>query len=282
MNRMKHFESQFKAFINAQIIPCPQLKKAIEYVLFPGGKRFRPKLVFATGHVLMLDEKTLIPIAIAIECIHTYALVHDDLPAMDNDELRRHRLTCHKAFDEATAILVGNALHNLALLALTTLKSPTPIMQILLHATGPSGMLSGQSLDLKELSSPHTLSIQQLKNIHYLKTSLLIQVTLDMVMALVPQQSLTEKKALQRFGKYLGLTFQMRDDYLDTYHPISIGKAKSSDQANQKQTFSFFYSEHQLLQCIHTNLKKAEQALFPFGARAHRLIKLINTLYLPQ
>lgn len=197
-------------------------------------------MVYLTGNILDLDLKILDVIAAAIELTHCYSLIHDDLPAMDNDDLRRGKPSCHKAFDEATAILVGDGMQALAIEVLLTHLSPLlPPQQViaitleLVKASGISGMVSGQSLDLSELAKSST-GEEQLREIHYLKTGRLILACIEMVLN---AHSAPEayKAALRTYASHLGLVFQMQDDYLDRYAPAEfLGKGRSSDLANEK------------------------------------------------
>ncbi|PJD90738.1 MAG: geranyl transferase [Legionella sp.] len=261
-------------------IPAPRLKEAFRYVLFPGGKRLRPLLVYACGELFDIPLERLDIMAAAIEIMHAYSLVHDDLPAMDNDDLRRGLPTCHRAFDEATAILVGDGLQALAIDILVSHlpKTLTPaqtltIVQTLIQASGPSGMVSGQSLDLSDLQA--SVSAQQLETIHHLKTGQLMLACINMVLA-AGQPQPHDITALRQFGHHLGLLFQMQDDYLDQYGAHdSLGKGRSSDLANQKQTFANLYPKETLAKMIFHHITTAQQALDHFENGNQSLLTLL-------
>ena len=278
-------ESMLTRLIEQTTIPAARLKEAMLYTLFPGGKRIRPLLVYLCGDLLRVDQSTLDILAAAIEFMHTYSLVHDDLPAMDNDDFRRGKSSCHRAFDEATAILVGDALHALAidvlLTHLPTTLQPQCVLTIvheLVRATGPSGMLSGQSLDLSELTITHTVNESILCTIHHLKTGKLILACINMVLA-ASQASFDEAQDLRLFANHLGLVFQIQDDYLDHYVSTDhLGKMRASDQANQKTTFATHQNQETLSNTILQHFKHTQQALTRFGQNAEDLHTLVQSL----
>jgi geranylgeranyl pyrophosphate synthase len=216
------------------------LHRAMRYSALAGGKRFRPLLVYSTGKALGLSPDSLDPIAVAIELIHAYSLIHDDLPAMDDDELRRGRPTCHRAFDEATAILAGDALQALAfdVLARGLPASSTDSLAVIhdiAQACGSSGMAGGQALDLAAVGSE--LSEAELKTMHRLKTGALIRasVTSPCLLAGLDDETL---RAASEFGECLGLAFQIKDDILDVAGTSALtGKSTQADAALGKPTF---------------------------------------------
>lgn len=277
---IERHEAFLKQIINSALVPATTIRSAINYSLFPGGKRFRPILVYLTGNLINLNIEVLDVIAVAIELTHCYSLIHDDLPAMDNDDLRRGKPSCHKAFDEATAILAGDGMQALAIeVLLTELKNllqPTLIINLVLElvkASGISGMVSGQSMDLSELAKA-SISEAQLREIHYLKTGRLISACVSMVLAAHPSTE-AEQHALKTYANHLGLVFQMQDDYLDLYAPKDLlGKGRASDLANQKTTFATLYSKTQLEEEIDTQYQKALDALSLFADQANDLIEL--------
>ncbi|MDF1677615.1 MAG: polyprenyl synthetase family protein [Legionellaceae bacterium] len=276
-------------------IPAARLKDAMLYALFPGGKRLRPRLVYLTGELLDVPYQALDSMAIAIELMHAYSLVHDDLPAMDDDDMRRGKPSCHRAFDEATAILAGDGLQALAVdVLLTQLPAILPAPKVLLitheliKASGPSGMVSGQSLDLSELTH-QSVTEKALTEIHHLKTSKLMLACINMVLAASnPSPEITH--ALRSFATHLGLAFQMQDDYLDAYGPTEgLGKNRASDSANHKSTFASCYTEKALQQMIQIHFEKTEESLSVFGKQAdplrqllHALLKRSTALFVPQ
>ena len=277
-------EKTLADLIESAEIPASRIKHAMQYALFPGGKRLRPLLMYVCGELLDIKLECLDIMAASIELIHCYSLIHDDLPAMDNDDFRRGKLSTHRAFDEATAILVGDGLQAFAIeILLTHLAqhlSSQKIAQItlaLIRACGPSGMVSGQSLDLSELTHT-TITADRLAHIHHLKTGKLIQACVQMVLhAGQPQQSMTD--ALQQLAWHLGLVFQMQDDYLDRYaQPLHLGKNRASDAVNQKTTFATIYIHSDLLELINFHFKQTYQLLLPFGQKAKKLKTLLLDL----
>lgn len=276
-------EHVLQKIIETTDIPAARIREAISYVLFPGGKRLRPLLVYLCGELTDVRQESLDSIAAAIEFTHCYSLVHDDLPAMDNDDLRRGKPSCHKAFDEATAILVGDAMQILAVdILLEYLPHTLSAEQVinvtreLVQASGPAGMISGQSLDLSELAKP-AISEAALRNIHLLKTGRLISACVKMVIR-AGNPSPAEAKALEQFAYHLGLVFQMQDDYLDKYNDATLGKGRASDEANQKTTFATLYEKKELLQLIIEHFQEAQEALSVFGERASILKDFIYQL----
>jgi farnesyl diphosphate synthase len=265
-------------------IPAPAIRKAMLYALFPGGKRVRPLLVYLSGELLGVPLATLDVIAVAIELIHAYSLVHDDLPAMDDDDMRRGKPSCHRAFDEATAILVGDGLQALAIdLLLNQLPQTLPLLNVLdvthelVKACGPAGMVSGQSLDLSELTRPD-ITEATLAEIHDLKTGRLMLACMNMTLAAAEPRAETAH-ALRQFATHLGLAFQMQDDYLDSYDAYdSLGKGRASDQANHKTTFATYHTEEALRKAIQTHFQKTEQALSIFSERATPLNNFLHDL----
>jgi len=275
---LTHYESVLKAFVTKLQLPDPHLKTAIEYVVLSGGKRLRPLLTYLCGEALQIPRNVLDPLACAIELIHCYSLVHDDLPAMDNDDFRRGRPSCHRAFNEATAILVGDGLQTLAIECLATELPPhlesarvVNIIRILTHAAGPFGMISGQSLDLSMLSEKN-VSEAMLKHIHQLKTGDLFSAIIDMVLATTDEPE-SVMLALRTFAKHLGLAFQMQDDYLaHVAPPEALGKTKHSDQQNGKFTFANYY----IPAVLHDKINHVwDQALLPIQDKSHRYQGLV-------
>ncbi len=282
---LQRHEQYLHQIIDAQDIPSTHLKNAIFYVLFPSGKRIRPILVYLCGEMLNIDLNVLDIIAASIELTHCYSLVHDDLPSMDNDDMRRGRASCHRAFDEATAILVGDGLQSLAIeILLKYLPQYIPAQQIiaitieLVKASGTSGMVSGQCLDLYELMKPN-LNTEKLCQIHNLKTGKLLIACINMVLV-VSQTSVEIKQSLYNYADNLGLVFQMQDDYLDKYADINLlGKGRASDQQNGKATFAHYYSKNELATMIKDHYQCAIMHLKNFtNINAVNLINLTHTL----
>jgi len=220
-----------------------RLREAMRYSALAGGKRLRPLLVYVTGESLGAPLEKLDAPAAAVELIHVYSLVHDDLPAMDDDDLRRGRPTCHRAFDEATAILVGDALQALAFAVLTNETEPgtspaarLTMIRILARASGPGGMAGGQAIDL--VSVGETLGIEALENMHGRKTGALIQGSVLLGAVAAGVTSGKDFTALERFGADIGLAFQIQDDILDVEGDAELlGKSTGADAARMKPTY---------------------------------------------
>lgn len=236
----QHFESILDQYLpDAQTNPGP-LHQAMRYSALATGKRFRPVLVYASGTALGLKLERLDPLACAIELIHTYSLIHDDLPAMDDDDLRRGQPTCHCAYDEATAILAGDALQALAfeiLAGTTPTQAPTNLKLIreLAKACGSTGMAGGQSLDLSAVGS--SISLAELETMHRLKTGALIQLAVTAPCLMAGASDDTNKR-FSDFGACLGLAFQIHDDILDVTGDSTLtGKSIRADAALNKPTF---------------------------------------------
>lgn len=216
------------------------LTEAMHYAVFNGGKRIRPLLVYASGYWQGIQPQFLDAAATAIELVHCYSLVHDDLPAMDNDDLRRGKLTCHKAFDEATAILVGDALQSLAFeLVLSDRRLNSTIKNsmalTLARAIGRYGMAAGQALDLAAVHS--SLDRQQLEALHSRKTGALIACALH-IGGLAAEAGSEQLERLTTLGYTLGLAFQVQDDILDLESTTEVlGKQQGADVTAGKTTY---------------------------------------------
>ena len=217
-----------------------RLHEAMRYAVLAPGKRMRPLLAYASAEALAINPERVDRIAAAVEIIHAYSLIHDDLPAMDDDDYRRGRPTCHRQFDEATAILAGDALQALAFEVLTddaSVRGPASgrLTRALGHACGSRGMAGGQAIDLAAVGNP--LSEAELFEMHELKTGALIRaaVTLPALLAESPQEQL---EALDEYGRLVGLAFQIQDDILDVSgNPDQTGKTAGADAALHKPTF---------------------------------------------
>jgi geranylgeranyl pyrophosphate synthase len=265
------------------VVPT-RLHEAMRYCVLGGGKRVRPALLFATACTLGLDEDEVEAAACAIELVHVYSLVHDDLPAMDDDDLRRGRPTCHKAFDEATAILVGDALQPLAfqLLARDRALPPAPairlrLIDLLAQATGTFGMAGGQAIDLA-VQGLH-LDISQVEDMHARKTGAMIRVSVLMAAACAPSLEAHLYAALSRFAAAIGLAFQIQDDLLDVIGDAStLGKATGADRERAKPTHPAVIgiaASQERVRLLHS---QALDALAPFGDRAAPLRSLADWL----
>lgn len=220
-----------------------QLHQAMRYAVLTGGKRIRPVLVYASGAALGTPLAQLDAPACAVELIHAYSLVHDDLPAMDNDDLRRGQPTCHKAYDEATAILAGDALQALAfqLLAQDAALEVTPALRlrmiaILAEASGSRGMAGGQALDLAAVGSQVTLAEIEYMHIH--KTGALIRAAVRLGALGAVEESDPLFAQLDHYAKCIGLAFQIHDDVLDEAgSTATLGKAQGADRRRNKPTY---------------------------------------------
>lgn len=216
-----------------------RLHQAMRHAVLGGGKRLRARLVYASGHLFGLPEPALDPAACAVELIHAYSLVHDDLPAMDDDALRRGKPTVHVAFDEATAILAGDALQAAAYAALAHADWPDAAklgaLQTLLAAAGSRGMCGGQQLDMD--AAGRSLALTQLQTLHSLKTGALIKAAVLIPAGLAGADAETSD-ALAAFADDLGLAFQIRDDILDIEASTEqLGKSAGKDIAQSKSTY---------------------------------------------
>ncbi|MBT8100950.1 MAG: polyprenyl synthetase family protein, partial [Gammaproteobacteria bacterium] len=213
----------------------------MRYAVFNGGKRVRPLLVYAAGECLGVAEDLLDAPAAAIELIHAFSLVHDDLPAMDDDDLRRGKPTLHVAFDEATAILAADALQPLAFSVLADVDAVTAdirasLVRLVADACGSIGMTGGQSIDLA--AEGQSLSIAELEHMYALKTGALIHASVMSACMLAPDASNDRKRALDDFSRKVGVAFQIRDDLLDVEGETAvIGKPVGSDEGLQKATY---------------------------------------------
>ncbi|VAW93274.1 (2E,6E)-farnesyl diphosphate synthase [hydrothermal vent metagenome] len=218
------------------------LHEAMRSSVLLGGKRIRPVLVYAVGQCLGADENILDNPACAVEIIHAYSLIHDDLPAMDDDDLRRGQPTCHIRYGEAMAILAGDALQPLAFQILTRSKQFIPtenvlkMTEILAAASGSHGMAGGQAIDLESVGKK--LNIAELENMHIHKTGALIRASVQLGALCQPDVTAGQLEALDHYGKCVGLAFQVHDDILDIEAPTeTLGKPQGADAALNKPTY---------------------------------------------
>ena len=252
MNNENSFLEQNLSRINQALIESlpeesfSEITKAIHYSVMNGGKRLRPQLMLLMADALKVDvsNKTIDLMAAAGELIHCYSLIHDDLPAMDDDDFRRGQLSCHKKFDEATAILAGDAIQPLSLEILTSIEdnnlsdsTKSKIINVFAKACGPKGMVEGQNLDIK--SESKNLNEDELDRIHFLKTGKLIEACILSVCLLKKEIREEEVEKLVEFSEKFGLAFQIRDDILDVIgNEQEIGKPVGSDQEKNKSTYA--------------------------------------------
>ena len=246
MSQLETFFSEVTAAVNAELDwlipetgqPPQKLRDAVRWSLMSGGKHFRPALVLAVGRAFGCEDKKLARTAAAVEMIHTYSLIHDDLPSMDDDDLRRGRATCHRKFGEATAILAGDALQVLAFQAVSDdkeLSAETRIELISGLAQAAAKMVVGQQLDLE--AEGKELSIEEIEHIHRNKTGALIGFSAE-AGAIIGGSDQKRLDAVRRFGDRLGLLFQITDDLLDiTQTTEELGKTAGKDAAAAKATY---------------------------------------------
>lgn len=241
------FQKRIDNFLAQKLDKLPinddKLHQAMRYGLLIGGKRIRPYLAYITGEALGASLADLDGIAGALECIHAYSLLHDDLPAMDDDDLRRGQPTCHKAFDEATAILAGDSLQTLAFDILanhnfskTIQPKQIKLIQKLVSASGYQGMCGGQALDLA--ATNQQINLEKLETLHSLKTGSLLEASVLMSAECATQVTEKDKEALKKYAQLIGLAYQVQDDIIDiTSTEEQLGKPCGSDLAAHKSTY---------------------------------------------
>jgi farnesyl diphosphate synthase len=278
--RLTHWRQRVESGLEALLAPgagIPEtLRLAMRHAVLGGGKRLRPLLVYAAGAAVGADEERCHAPALAVELVHAFSLVHDDLPAMDDDALRRGQPTVHVAFDEATAILAGDALQSLAFGVLARADADAALrvewLATLADATGGAGMCGGQALDMA--ATGNQLRITELERLHSLKTGALIRAAVRMG-ALA---GTTDEATLGRLDDYaaaLGLAFQVRDDILDIEgDSAQLGKTAGKDQAQEKSTYPALLGLEQSRALLAALPGKTEAALGPLGKNADGLRRL--------
>ena len=262
-----------------QIIPQPtgpgaKLFEAMHYSVFSGGKRLRPALCFAAAEAVSASDSNTMRVAAAVEMIHAYSLIHDDLPAMDDDDLRRGVPTCHIKFDEATAILAGDALQSLAFKQLSELdlsaSTSLQLVSLLSDLAGCNGMVTGQAIDLA--STGKQLSAEELTYMHNHKTGALIEASVVMGAIATDQASSDQLQALRQFSRAIGLAFQIQDDILDVESSTEeLGKSQGSDSANNKATYTSILGIEKARSEAERLYQQSLEALSPFGDQAQSL-----------
>ena len=251
-----------------------RLLEAMRHSLMAGGKRLRPNLCLAACEAVGGKPDEVCPTACAIEMIHTYSLIHDDLPAMDDDQLRRGKPTCHVAFDEATAILAGDALLTLAFQVLASVQTMRPelaleIIRIIAVAAGPSGMVQGQMLDM--LSEGRMLAPEDLQQLHALKTGAMIEASL-VAGAMVGGGTAAQVNAIKEYGRAIGLAFQVVDDILNVAgDPAVMGKAAGTDRVRLKNSYPHLWGLEKSREFAHNLIRSATESLCHFGVEAEAL-----------
>jgi len=258
-----------------------RLHDAMRFSVLGGGKRIRPLLAFAAGELSAADEERVTIAAVAVELIHAYSLVHDDLPCMDDDILRRGKPTCHIEYNEAIALLVGDSLQSLAFQLLSEYRlADTPQVQLdmikrLAQAAGSRGMAGGQAVDLDSVGK--TLNLPELEFMHIHKTGALIRAAVMIGACCGSNMSDTQLKSLDHFAKYIGLAFQVVDDVLDTEATTAtLGKTAGKDADNNKPTYVSILGVKQARELAEQLRLDAYQALEIFGANAARLRQLTD------
>ena len=297
---MKLTETDFQAWMGAvqarmetalaRLLPAAQvapanLHEAMRYAVLEGGKRVRPLLAFAAGELSEAPRERVEVAAAAVELIHAYSLVHDDLPCMDDDVLRRGKPTVHVEYDEATAMLVGDALQSLAFQLLSENKlAAEPQRQLemvrtLAAASGSRGMAGGQQIDLEATGKPLTLPELELMHIH--KTGAIIRAAVLLGFWCGEKTNETEKKQLDRYAKAVGLAFQVVDDVLDSEaNTATLGKTAGKDAKQGKTTYVSVIGLAAARRMADELRQEAQAAIADFGARAQRLSQLADFIVL--
>jgi farnesyl diphosphate synthase len=265
---------------STQTIP-QRLHEAMTYAVLDGGKRVRPLLVFAAGRLFDAPQELLSRAACAVEMIHAYSLVHDDMPCMDDDALRRGKPTVHKKYDEATALLVGDALQAQAFLVLSESTAcadhKLPMIQLLAHASGSVGMCGGQAIDLASVGL--SLTREQLEQMHRLKTGALLRASVMLGAMSGKRLESNEVAALDVYSAAIGLAFQVVDDVLDTTaDSATLGKTAGKDAADNKPTYVSLLGLEASQQLAQQLCQDAHQALTIFGESAQHLHDLADLI----
>jgi geranylgeranyl diphosphate synthase type II len=278
--QIKAIDGVLDEWVPAETVAPESIHRAMRYSLFAGGKRIRPILAIAAGRAICEDTVGIENAACALELIHTYSLIHDDLPALDNDDLRRGRATCHKVFGDALAVLAGDALLTLAFEVLSRLPGMAAerkirLVEELSRAAGTvGGMIAGQVRDIEgERQAPSALLLE---SIHRAKTGALLRASVRMG-AIYAGASAAELAALSAYGEHAGLAFQIVDDVLDVEESSeALGKTAGKDQAQQKITFPAVYGLERSRQMAEDERVAAHSALALFGDRAGRLRQIAD------
>ena len=269
-------EAALAELLPAQQVSPGRLHDAMRYATLGGGKRVRAMLVFAAGELTQAPAERLRIPAAAVEMIHAYSLIHDDMPCMDDDVMRRGKPTCHVEFDEATALLAGDALQSLAFQILAEYRlcdrpeNQLKLAQLFAVACGSRGMAGGQAIDLDAVGK--ALSLPELERMHILKTGALIRASVLMGAYCGRELAATELEHLDRYGKCVGLAFQVVDDILDEEgDALTLGKTAGKDKADGKPTYTSVMGPAGAKEFARELLADAHAALKPFDVRADRL-----------
>ena len=246
--------------------PPQRLHEAMRYAVLSGGKRIRAILVIATGQTLNARVERLEPPACAVEFIHAYSLVHDDMPSMDDDDLRRGVPTCHRAFGEATALLAGDALQSLAFETLASAPAPNAgdLVRVLAHASGSQGMAGGQAVDLESVGE--TLTLDELEHMHLRKTGALIRASVRLGVLSAGARDPEILDRMDEFARCIGLAFQIRDDVLDIEgETATLGKRQGADVALNKPTYPAILGLEASKAHARALHERAAEQIAPFG-----------------
>jgi farnesyl diphosphate synthase len=253
----------------AELAPT-RLHAAMRYVALGGGKRVRPMLAFAAGEAVGVDTRLTEAAACAVELIHVYSLTHDDLPSMDNDDLRRGKPTCHVQYDEATALLVGDALQSAAFEVLAEAGASAEMVALLARAAGSRGMCGGQAVDIESTGKP--LDLAELEFMHIHKTGALIRAAVVLGALAGGALADDQRGALEHYAKCIGLAFQVMDDVLDAEaDTATLGKTAGKDAAQGKATYLTLMSVKEARAYAGELVDEALAAITPFGERSRRL-----------
>ena len=277
-----HVEDALDEFLPRPDVAPAKLHEAMRYTVLGGGKRVRPLLVFAAGGLFGAETDVLKRAAAAVEMIHAYSLVHDDMPCMDDDALRRGKPTVHVAYDEATALLVGDALQAQAFDVLSRDYSVPPgrlvsMLRVLAGASGSLGMCGGQAIDLDSVGI--ALNIEQLERMHQLKTGALLRASVMLGALAGREVTADERVALHAYANAIGLAFQVVDDVLDaTADSATLGKTAGKDAANGKPTYVSILGLEESKRLAEKLRREAHEALAPFGEGAQRLRALADLI----
>ena len=277
---LQQSQERVEASLKTAIEECqisPRLAQAMAYSCLGGGKRIRAALVYAAAHACQVSAPQLDQIAAAVETLHAYSLIHDDLLAMDDDALRRGKPTNHIAFDEATAILAGDALQSLAFELLAnsagadiSAQQILQMIKVLGQAAGAKGMVAGQMLDMA--AEQTVVSLSELEQLHAHKTGALISASIQLGALASPTVTDEQLTALQNYGHAVGLAFQVQDDILDIESDtLTLGKAQGADLARGKSTYPALMGMEEAKQLAQNLLEQALQDLQVFGDRAQYL-----------
>lgn len=286
---LEHCVERVELFLQSHMPQTDELPEALHeamrYAVLNGGKRVRAALVYASGQAAVqnvelsaMQLKALDHAAAAVELIHAYSLVHDDLPCMDNDDLRRGKPTVHKAYDEATAMLVGDALQPLAFELVAAMPiAPALIIQAitaLAKAAGSRGMVGGQAIDCASVDQQ--LNLEQLRQMHKLKTGAMLEVSV-LLGGIVVGASSSIRQALYDYAQAIGLAFQVMDDVLDvTADTATLGKTAGKDAADNKPTYVSIIGLDESKQLLSELKSQAHQAILPLGNGAQHLALLAD------